>query len=185
MAGFQQKILSKRNKMKKYYLLGLLIFGFSGCVVNDTLTQVNKTLGDTTSVLSSTLNTVPEQDISHLIPKVNDDIQKQQIINAKPTIQKVLSLVACTTDSKGTVKLNKYATDNYVFYYKYPTYLMKNHISGCTKITRISKYQYIAKNAFSFETTFESLQSGEVARINFEIQKQPEGDWLFSKIRRE
>ena len=80
---------------------------------------------------------------------------------------------------------NKYATDNYVFTYKYPTYLMKNHISGCTKITRITKYQYIAKNAFSFETTFESPQSGEVSRMNFEIQKQPEGDWLFSKIRRE
>ena len=69
-----------------------------------------------------------EQDISHLIPNVNDDIQKQQIIDAKPSIQKVLSLVACTTDSKGTAKLNKYATDNYVFTYKYPTYLMKNHI---------------------------------------------------------
>ena len=171
--------------MGKYYMLGLLVFGLNGCVVNETLTHVNKSLNDTTSVLSSTLSTAPEQDIAHLIPNVNDNIQKQQIIDAKPTIQKVLSLVACTTDSKGTAKLNKYATDNYVFYYKYPTYLMKNHISGCTKITRISKYQYIAKNAFSFETTFESLQSGEVARINFEIQKQPEGDWLFSKIRRE
>ena len=72
-----------------------------------------------------------------------------------------------------------------MFYYKYPTYLMKNHISGCTKITRITKYQYIAKNAFSFETTFESPQSEEVSRMNFEIQKQPNGDWLFSKIRRE
>mgnify|MGYP007030619513 FL=1 len=62
---------------------------------------------------------------------------------------------------------------------------MKNHISGCIKITRITKYQYLAKNAFSFETTFESPQSGEVSRMDFEIQKQPEGDWLFSKIRRE
>ena len=171
--------------MGKYYMLGLLVFGLNGCVVNETLTHVNKSLNDTTSVLSSTLSTAPEQDIAHLIPNVNDNIQKQQIIDAKPTIQKVLSLVACTTDSKGTAKLNKYATDNYVFYYKYPTYLMKNHISGCTKITRITKYQYLAKNAFSFETTFESPQSGEVSRMDFEIQKQPEGDWLFSKIRRE
>lgn len=171
--------------MRKYYLLGLLIFGFNGCVVNDTLAQVNKTLSDTTSVLSSTLNTIPEQDISYLIPNVSDAKQKEQIADAKPTIQKVLSLVACTTNADGTAKLNKYATDNYVFFYKYPTYLMKNHISGCTKISRITKYQYIAKNAFSFETTFESPQSGEVSRMNFEIQKQLEGDWLFSKIRRE
>lgn len=167
--------------MKKYFMVGLVIFGFSGCVVNDTLNSVNKTLSSTNSVLSSTLNTAPEQDISHLIPNVSDAIQKEQIADAKPTIQKVLSLDACITNYKETSKLNKYATDNYVFFYKYPTYLMKNHISGCTKITRMSKYQYIAKNAFSFETTFESPQSGEVTRINFEIQKQPEGDWLFSK----
>ena len=172
--------------MKKYFLLQLLLlFTLTGCVVNETLNQVNKTLNDTTSVLSSgALDTAQEQDISHLMPNVNDAIQKEQIIDAKPTIQKVLSLLACS-DSKSTSKLNKYATDNYVFYYKYPTYLMKNHISGCTKITRISKYQYLAKNAFSFETTFESPQSGEVSRMDFEIQKQPEGDWLFSKIRRE
>ena len=49
--------------MKKYYMLGLLIFGLNGCIVNETLTQVNKSLNDTTSVLSSTLNTVAEQDM--------------------------------------------------------------------------------------------------------------------------
>ena len=92
--------------MGKYYMLGLLVFGLNGCVVNETLTHVNKSLNDTTSVLSSTLSTAPEQDIAHLIPNVNDNIQKQQIIDAKPTIQKVLSLVACTTDSKGTFMLN-------------------------------------------------------------------------------
>ena len=68
--------------MKKYFLLQLLLlFTLTGCVVNETLNQVNKTLNDTTSVLSSgALDTAQEQDISHLMPNVNDAIQKEQIM---------------------------------------------------------------------------------------------------------
>ena len=115
------------------------------------------------------------------MPVSSDEIQKKQLLDAKPTIEKMLNKLACTSH-KNRSTLYKYANSDNVFkMYPLPLSSMKNHISGCSKITRINKYKYVSKNTFSFEVTFESTQSEEVSRKYFEIQKQLENDWLISK----
>lgn len=170
--------------MRKYIFVASTIFLLNGCAISEGLNSVGKTIGNTVSTISSVAD-APEQDISGLIPAVSDATQKQQIAEAKPVIQKVLSELACAKNTKSSV-FQRYAVSNSVFaYYTYtPIENMTNHVSGCTTITRINNYKYVAKNSFSFDATFESPQSGEVQRRTFEVQKQPEGDWLFSKYGR-
>lgn len=171
--------------MRKYIFVVSAIFVLSGCAISEGLNSVSKTIGNTVNTISSVAD-APEQDISELIPVVSDATQKQQITEAKPVIQKVLSELACAKDKRSSV-FQRYAISNWVFTSSItgtPIYSMDNHVSGCTTITRINNYKYVAKNAFSFDVTFESPQSGEVQRRNFEVQKQPEGDWLFSKYDR-
>ena len=169
--------------MRKYIFVVSAIFVLSGCAISEGLNSVSKTIGNTVNTISSVAD-APEQDISGLIPAVSDATQKQQIAEAKPVIQKVLSELACAKDTQSSV-FQRYAVSNSVFRYKStPIDRMSNHVSSCLQITRINNYKYEAKNAFSFDATFESPQSGEVERQAFTVQKQPEGDWLFSKYDR-
>lgn len=167
--------------MKKFYILGLVAILFSGCQeLNNTLGQISNTISSTKNSVNSAFD-VPEQDLTPLIPVLSDKAQKEQIAEAKPVIQKVLSNIACAKDFRASI-FQKYSVSNYVFGVPYPPIAdMKNHVSGCVQITRLNNYKPMAKNAFSFEATFESPQSGEVQRRAFVVQKQPEGDWLFSK----
>lgn len=166
--------------MRKYLFVVSIIFVLSGCTISEGLNSVSKTIGNTVNTISSVAD-APEQDISGLIPVVSDATQKQQIAEAKPVIQKVLSNFACIDSFEGLKRLDKYSTKNGLFVYP-PIMRMDHHTSGCTTITRINNYQLIAKNAFSFDATFESPQSGEVDRRHFGVQKQAEGDWLFYKL---
>src|SRR5574344_2664476 len=161
--------------MKKFYILGLVTILFSGCQeLNNTLGQISNTISNTANSVNSAFD-APEQDLTPLIPALSDKAQKEQIAEAKPVIQKVLSNFACINSFEALKRLNKYSTKNGLFVYA-PIMRMDHHVSGCTTITRINNYQTIAKNAFSFEATFESPQSGEVDRRYFGVQKQPEGD---------
>lgn len=167
--------------MKKYKIsllaISLMVL-ICGCGTNGSL---NENLNTKSVLLSSESQRTSEQEISALMPVVSDKIQKEQILDAKPTIEKVLNKLACTSHKNRAI-LYKYAINDGIFkMYPLPLSSMKNHVYGCVKITRINKYKYIAKNAFSFEVTFESIQSEEVSRKYFEIQKQSENDWLISK----
>ena len=166
--------------MKKFYILGLVGILFSGCQeLNNTLGQISNTISSTKNSVNSAFD-APEQDLTPLIPALSDKAQKEQIAEAKPVIQKVLSNLACAKNTESSI-FQKYAISNSVFRYtSTPIGHMENHVSGCVQITRLNNYRSIAKNAFSFDATFESPQSGEVQRRYFEVQKQPEGDWLFS-----
>lgn len=51
----------------------------------------------------------------------------------------------------------------------------------CMDVTRIDGWAMPARNALTFVANFESRESGERARIRFEMVKQSDGRWLFTK----
>jgi hypothetical protein len=58
---------------------------------------------------------------------------------------------------------------------------MKYHSkSACVTVTRIGSWQPRANNAFAFKVLFVADDSGESVEQNFELVRQPDGDWLFN-----
>jgi hypothetical protein len=47
-------------------------------------------------------------------------------------------------------------------------------------VQRISNWEATALNSLAFKAVYVSAQSGESLMINYEIEKQTDGTWLFT-----
>ena len=99
--------------------------------------------------------------------------------SAKPRIQEFLANMACYKANKndkfmegGTRAPALRKNDSLVRTFKY-TY------ADCVNILRIENIKFIAKNAFSFDVTFITPDSEEIAQFdNFIFTQHPSGEWL-------
>ena len=50
----------------------------------------------------------------------------------------------------------------------------------CVNVQRVKDWKMIAKNAFQFKVVYVAEDSGESTQMTYEMQKQPDGVWLFN-----
>lgn len=127
------------------------------------------------------------QEATIITPSVLDNVSKAKVAkeyqakfdSAKPRMQEFLANMACYKANKndkfmegGTRAPALRKNDSLVRTFKY-TY------SDCVNILRIENIKFIAKNAFSFDVTFITPDSEEIAQFdNFIFTQHPSGEWL-------
>ena len=117
-----------------------------------------------------------------LSQRVPDNNINAAISEATPVISEFLSVMSCMTGTLGA-RLNKFAAPGKVYdIVDPPAPRMRYHNKGtCVSVLRIQGWKMPAKNALQFEASFVSDASGEVLKYYFEVVKQPNGEWLFTK----
>lgn len=104
---------------------------------------------------------------------------KQLLVDANPTIEKVLSMTACFTPR---TSFGMYQSDQQGPGAITDSWLFSHHDrSQCVNVQRVLDWKMTAKNALAFHVMFVSEQSGESLKKGYEIQKQLDGSWLFNQ----
>lgn len=116
---------------------------------------------------------------AQLVQKMKNKQLKQLVVDASPTIEKVLSMTACFAPS---TSFGKYQSDQEGPGAINQPYLFTHHDhTQCANVQRILDWKMTAKNALAFHVMFVSEQSGESLKKGYEIQKQLDGSWLFNQ----
>lgn len=110
--------------------------------------------------------------------KTKDNLLKIMIAEAKPTIEKVLEMQACFYPSH-SYGLYKSDGGNH-FYVPDGSFSFHNKLE-CVNVQRVKDWKMIANNAFRFNVVYVAEDSGQSAQMGYEMQKQPDGVWLFNK----
>ena len=110
--------------------------------------------------------------------KTKDNLLKIMIAEAKPTIEKVLEMQACFYPSH-SYGLYKSGGGNH-FYVPDGSFSFHNKLE-CVNVQRVKDWKMIANNAFRFNVVYVAEDSGQSAQMGYEMQKQPDGVWLFNK----
>lgn len=159
-------------KTKSLYLIMVAAI-FSGCTLPDLPSLQTPTNGSQSATI--------------ITPSVQDNVSKAKVTkeyqakfdSAKPRMQEFLANMACYKANKndkfmegGTRAPALRKDDSLLRTFKY-TY------ADCVNILRIENVKFIAKNAFSFDVTFITPDSEEVAKFDDIIFTQhPSGEWL-------
>lgn len=153
-----------------------------GCqAVNDTLGAVNGALSSVNSVFSGTasslaVSSATKSSASAALTKARPNSDARQLFNdARPTIEEMISLIACTKDSaimeRFSAPSGGIATS--------PLYSFTYHDSGCANVLRVNNIVKKAGNSFGFKVYYISLQSEETVTRDYTAIKQADGEWLF------
>ena len=141
--------------------------------LNNTITKTNVAMN-----MPSMTETQNQTMHANLLKKVNDNAIAQARVEAKPTLENILTISACYSK----FDINKYLTAYSVAGkqdYVTPMFMMQYHPkSQCLTVTRLDNWKMAAKNAFSFRAIFVSDASSESRSIFYEMIKQPDGMWL-------
>ena len=116
---------------------------------------------------------------AQLAQKTKNKQLKQLVVDANPTIEKVLSMAACFTPrtSYGMYQSDQEGPGDIA-----AQWLFSHHDrSQCVNVQRVLDWKMTAKNALAFHVMFVSEQSGESLKKGYEIQKQLDGSWLFNQ----
>ncbi|MGV6988282.1 hypothetical protein ACWA5Z_04705 [Testudinibacter sp. P80/BLE/0925] len=158
LAGCQQMLEASRSMRAA---LENINTGLSGAYVEQT----------TQNSIDSTLNNA----------KPNSAV-KALFNDAKPTMNKVLGLLACLPDgSHSNSQLMIYSDPDSIEPHSRvkPQSNMSYHKSGCLNVSRVIGFKKLAANTFEFKVYFTSRQSGETVNKRYHAIKQPGGEWLF------
>lgn len=106
---------------------------------------------------------------------------------AKPLIEKIVTISACATNDTAWNALNRYAEHptswssniNEVSLIPWTKYHPKNR---CLDVLRITNWQKPAKNALSFKVYLISAQSDEAKEQSFTLIKADDGEWMVRSI---
>ncbi|GGX95167.1 hypothetical protein GJV26_26615 [Massilia dura] len=103
---------------------------------------------------------------------------------ARNTIAQFLKVHSCITYNASS--LNNFAAPGKLYpnnnYTQSPKPQMRRHDKGsCVTVQRVQGWAMPADNALRFEVVYTSDTSGESAKSMHEMQKQPNGEWLFSR----
>jgi predicted small secreted protein len=193
----------------KINILVLIIIAIcmSGCV--NTMKTINKDLASLNNALSGkrsndyskpygtsnvkgfhvlTMTKEQEKKISEIFNFKAQDQQLQQAINeSRYVIEEVIKKIACVPEysMSASSSFNAYAAPGEDFSYGvyFPIRGMKYHDkTHCASVLRIYNWRMVARNALRFEVVYTSDFSGETVKSNYEIVKQPGGEWLFSSL---
>jgi hypothetical protein len=104
---------------------------------------------------------------------------------AKTTIAPFLKIHSCLSGYNAS-SLNVYAAPGMLYpnnnYSQSPMPQMRSHNkSSCLTVQRVYGWTMPAANALRFEVVYLSDLSGESGKSYHEVQKQPNGEWLFSR----
>jgi hypothetical protein len=143
---------------------------------------VNNSTGTPASqgIIRAKLTAEQEQQLNaELTKKVSNEKLRLMIQDASPTIGKVIGMEACF-----------YNRDTYAPYSKNGMFewstkpgqgsFPHHDLSQCLNIQRVSNWEATALNSLAFKAVYVSAQSGESLMINYEIEKQTDGTWLFT-----
>ncbi|TNH08035.1 hypothetical protein FHQ26_07025 [Testudinibacter sp. TR-2022] len=142
-------------------------------IINSTLFSFNDTFSGT--VLSASNKFSIQNSLAQATPSNN---ATKLFRDAKPTLEKVLSLIVCRKDDQ----LRFYTDSSSV---GLPTPIspfsyMSKHKSGCLNVQRVDSIKKKTANAFSFRALFVSPQSEESKFGSYTAIKQQNGKWLFN-----
>ena len=115
---------------------------------------------------------------AQLALKTKDNLLKTMIAEARPTMEKVLEMQACFYPSH-SYGLYKSDGGNH-FYVPDGSFSFHNKLE-CVNVQRVKDWKMIANNAFRFNVVYVAEDSGQSAQMGYEMQKQPDGIWLFNK----
>lgn len=170
------------RKLTKIAFTILIFANLIGCeAINDTLSTVNSTLGSVNSVLSGTsVSSQAQSSVNNALARAKMNKEALALFNdAKPTINKMLSLSACLTSSESR-QFRIYSDPDHLFSGLMPQSFMHYHKSGCVDVTRITAFKKIANNTLQFTVYYTSPQSGGTVTKTYQAIKQPDGEWLFN-----
>ena len=114
-----------------------------------------------------------------------DKALTQAAAQAAAAIVPFLKIHSCMTGYDAS-SLNVYAAPGKSYpnnnYSKAPMPTMYKHAkSACVNVVRIQGWKMPSPNALRFEVVYASELSGESKKGEHEMQKQPNGEWLFSR----
>ena len=133
----------------------------------------------TENALPSMTDKQTQQLKTQLVQKMKNKQLKQLLVDANPTIEKVLSMTACFAPS---TTFGMYQSDQQGPGAITDSWLFSHHDrSQCVNVQRVLDWKMTAKNALAFHVMFASEQSGESLKKGYEIQKQLDGSWLFNQ----
>jgi hypothetical protein len=117
--------------------------------------------------------------------KTSDKALTQAVSEAAATIAPFLKIHSCMTGYNAS-SLNVYAAPGKTYpnnnYIKGPMPKMYKHDkAACVSVVRIQGWKLASPNAMRFEVVYASDLSGESGKGEHEVQKQPSGEWLFSR----
>ena len=163
-------------KLAVLFLVTILI---TGCAdVNSSISGMNQTLYG----VQNTLTGVHEQNITTLVSKFPDRTTKISFEQAQNTIQKGLSIMACTDEGNSdlmTSRMARYSVGGHFSIMSFPYWAkIKYHTDGCLTIERLNNFKSRSADEFSFEATFVSGQTGESSVEKYRMTKIG-NDWLF------
>ncbi|MBU1215763.1 hypothetical protein KJ870_10925 [bacterium] len=164
---------------KKLAILFFPVIFIIGCAdMNSSINNMNQTLYG----VQNTLSGVHEQNIAPLISKFPDRTTKINFEQAQNTIQKGLSIMACADEGNAKLmesRMARYSVSGHCYKIHFPYWSkIKHHTEGCLTIERLNNFKSRDIDAFVFEATFVSKQSGESSVKEYRMNKVG-NDWLF------
>lgn len=114
--------------------------------------------------------------------KIGDPVIARDVAEARPLIEKLVTIGACNTsdaawNATNVDRLNPKTFNDYIIFTIVGT--SKYHDKRfCFDVQRVGSWSKPAKNALSFQSWYVSSQSGEAGTVSFELIKTPEGRWM-------
>jgi len=117
--------------------------------------------------------------------KSPDQELNNAVAEAAPTIAAFLKVNSCLRGYNGS-SLNVFAAPGKTYdnsnYIGSPLPLMPHHSkSSCASVARVHGWSMPTKNSIRFEVLYVAEDSGETTKGRYDIQKQPTGEWLFTR----
>ncbi|MCX7113373.1 MAG: hypothetical protein NTX45_25345 [Proteobacteria bacterium] len=157
--------------------------------INNGLSTVNSGLPSKSIPLQSNNALItPSQQVSlqsNLKQKTQDKNIDSAISEASQVIADFITINSCITGYDGS-KLNRYSAPGKLYpnnnYIGAPIPQMRHHNkSSCATVFQVHGWKMSARNALQFEVSYISDISGEVVKGSYEVIKQPNGEWLFTR----
>jgi hypothetical protein len=120
-----------------------------------------------------------KQLIAQINPKIKDNQIKTMITEASPIMQKVLEMQACFYSQNSFGMYQSYG-GQFVPLGDYVHPFIHHNMLECANVQRVKDWKVVAKNAFQFKVVYLAEDSGESKEYTYEMQKQPDGIWLFN-----
>lgn len=114
-----------------------------------------------------------------------DEALSQAVREAKATIAPFLKVHSCLTGYNAS-SLNAYAAPGKLYPNNNYLYSMIPQMRGhdkanCLTVQRVHGWTMKTENTIGFEVVYVSDQTGASGKTYHEVQKQPGGEWLFSR----
>jgi len=169
----------------KLLLTSLIICCFSGCVAekDDSFLNALKGLNKSLASVNSTMSSAGQNNnySSALIAPTTEPLLSMQK-GAWKNINSILNISACTAKNKSIYsKLIGFSSHDASIGNVNPKAYTPNHRQGCLTVKRIDGFEQISANSFKFSALFESPQSKESTRKEYQMIQETNGEWLLKR----